>query len=164
MAKVVRMVKRAETKVEAEVETPVVDKKSAKTKGAPVAPSGKAVAQPARYKGATTGMRVMEFQDKTLRDNFKAKLTDEQLAELWRKEFPRAKMFTAAIVRVVRRLFNDGAHGKQTWTPEKPLHEYGDDGAKIPMPKPRESKKAVEEVEEIEEEPEVVPVKKSKKR
>lgn len=164
MPKVVRMVKRGRTPdAQEEPEAhPVAAKKSKKADDA--APSEKRSA-PSRYKGVTTGMRVMEFQDHTLKENFKNKLTDEQLAELWRTEFPRAKKFTAGIVRIVRRLFNEGTHGKQAWTPPKPLHEFDETGNKVPLPEPRQARaKKSAASASVEEEVEATPVKRGKKR
>lgn len=158
MPKVVKMVKKtADVEAPAPAAKPTRVSKPAAT--APVEePKVKAAKGPSRYKGVTTGMRVMEFQDKTLKDNFKTKLSDEEIAALWREEFPRAKKFDARIVRVVRRLFNEGRHGKQDWVPPKPLAEYVD-GVAQPLPKPRAAKAEVEETEV-----EAAPIKKSKKR
>jgi hypothetical protein len=120
MAKVNKKVvaKKAETKPVAQAAAPAP---------APT-PKATATAKPAATpaasinRGRTTGMRVMQFQDQLLADNMKAKLTDAQLLEAMRKEFPNAKgkIFTAdqetrlGIMRVVRRLFNEGRHGSQT--------------------------------------------------
>jgi hypothetical protein len=114
MAKVNKKVvaKKAETKPVAQAAAPAP---------APT-PKATATAKPAATpaasinRGRTTGMRVMQFQDQLLADNMKAKLTDAQLLEAMRKEFPNAKgkIFTAdqetrlGIMRVVRRLFNEG--------------------------------------------------------
>lgn len=101
---------------------------SAKKKAAP-----KAAAAPVgnRFTGATTGLGVTEFQNQTLAQNFKKKLTDEQLAALWRKEFPNAiAQYTVEHVQGVRRLFNSGNHKNEA--PAKPLHPYDEAGNELP--------------------------------
>lgn len=85
----------------------------------PVAPSKH------RGQGLVAGygsLRIMEFQNRTLRDNAEWKLSDEQLAALWRHEFPHAdgKVFSpapgvgASIVRGVRALYNKGRHAQES--------------------------------------------------
>lgn len=153
----VKMVKKDADAEPVKEKAKVVSMKT-KKEAAPEEKPAKAEKGPSRYKGLTTGLRVMEFQDKTLKDNFKAKLTDEQLAELWRSEFPRAKAFDAKIVRVVRKLYNAGKHGKTYPAPEKPLFEYDELGNKVAPPK--RGRPAAEPEAEVE----VAPVKKSKKQ
>jgi hypothetical protein len=97
----------------------------------------------------------MAYQDRLLADNVKAKLTDAQLLETLREEFPNAKgkIFTGpqderlAILRAVRRLFNAGKHGKQsTPAPTGGVPEYGADGKAVAErkaePKAKVEKKA----------------------
>lgn len=96
---------KGKTKVKAEVKTsaPVAEVKAVK-----------ADAKPSIHKGATTGMRVMQYQDHTLSIQGKRKLSDEDLAADWQAEFPHTRcQFTPAIVAGVRRLFNAGKHGSQ---------------------------------------------------
>lgn len=104
-------------------------------------------------RGATTGMRVMQFQDQLLSSNYKAKLTDEQLLEAMKKEFPNAKgkIFTAdlptrlAILRSVRRLFNAGHHGKQGTVPPQPLPAFDAKGNPIAEVRTRKAKAVPEQ-------------------
>lgn len=110
-----------------------VQKKSAVKKVAPVAadaaPAKTTKAEKAtvtdikasKYKGVTTGMRVMEYQDSTFAANVKAMLTDEELAANWRKEFPEAVAFTVNHVTGARRDYNNGRHSKAYSRPEKQL-------------------------------------------
>ena len=91
-------------------------------------PAKKETAEPAevkasKYKGRTTGMRVMEFQDATFAANVKTKLTDEELVALWRAEFPEAVAFTVFHVKGARRDYNAGTHSKGAAKPETPLAE-----------------------------------------
>jgi len=65
-----------------------------------------------KYKGVTTGMRVMEYQDSTFAAQSKAMLTDEELAANWRAEFPEAVAFTPGHVAGARRDYNAGRHSK----------------------------------------------------
>ena len=153
----VKMVKKDAPVEAAPEKSKVVQLKSKKTAPASVAVPEKAEKGPSRYKGLTSGLRVMEFQDKTLKDNVKAKLTDEQLAELWFAEFPRAKKCDAHLVRVVRKLYNEGKHSKTYPAPEKPLFEYDEIGNKVAPPK--RGRPAAEPEAEVE----VAPVK-TKKR
>lgn len=76
-----------------------------------------------KYKGRTTGLRVMEFQDQTFAANTKAMLTDEELAAAWHDEFPEAVKFTAFHVKGARRDYNAGRHAKATPKPAEPLAE-----------------------------------------
>lgn len=101
--------------------------------GEPKAAKAKApkVVKMSKYKGATTGLRVMEYQDRTFMANVKAMLTDTELAADWRKEFPNAVAFTETHVGGARRDYNNGTHAKSTPRPEKPLMEVIiDDGKK----------------------------------
>jgi hypothetical protein len=87
-----------------------------------------------RYTGATSGLGVQAFQTKTLEDNFKNKLTDEQIAELWRKEFPKAVKFSDKTVRGVRTRFNKGIHGGQDGTaPKRVSRSFDEDGNELPL-------------------------------
>jgi hypothetical protein len=98
---------------------------------------------PSKYLGRTTGMRVMAYQDKLMRENYKAKHTDETLAESMRAEFPMAAKFTVAHVKGIRSQFNHGKRASQDGQPPaKPLTEFDDAGnaivrgpGKAPVPK-----------------------------
>jgi hypothetical protein len=83
-----------------------------------------------KYRGATTGLRVMAFQDQTFEENYRQMRTDEELAALWRKEFPNAVAFTPGHVSGARRDFNNGTHAKATPRPDSPLAKVIMDGAK----------------------------------
>lgn len=84
-----------------------------------------------RYTGVTSGLGVTEFQNKTILDNPKKKLTDEAIAKLWRKEFPKAKAYTAEDVAGVRSMVNRGTHGNEA--PAKLVHGYDDEGEALPL-------------------------------
>jgi len=79
-----------------------------------------------KYRGAKTGMRVMEYQDHTLaiNDEKGRRLTDEELQADWRAEFPNAVPFTLEHVRGVRSLYNLGRHRKGSIKPETPSFPY----------------------------------------
>lgn len=97
---------------------------SAAGKGKPAAgqaPSTNAEPRSGINTGKTSGMRVMAYQDFTLARNDKPefRLTDEELAADWRREFPesravKAGRITEVIVRGVRNLFNQGTGGHGT--------------------------------------------------
>lgn len=77
--------------------------------------------------GKVTGLRVMAFQDLTLKTNDAAKrpsplahipgqLNDTELAKVWREEFPQSRAVVNGrinedIVRGVRNLYNQGTQG-----------------------------------------------------
>lgn len=89
------------------------------------APKAKGAPAPSKFIGQTTGMRVAAFQNQLMARNFKARLTDEQLAEAMRAEFPHAVAFTVQHVRGIRSQWNNGKRGNPV--PDKPLPEYGED-------------------------------------
>jgi hypothetical protein len=93
---------------------------------------GKGPATTGRFLGVTTGLSVTKFQNDTIARNAKAKLTDAQLAALWKKEFPNAKAdYTESTVRGVRGLFNKGKHGNDA--PAKPVPEFDAAGQALPF-------------------------------
>lgn len=112
-----------------------------------------------RFLGATSGLGIAKFQNKTILENAKRRLTDEELAKMWRKEFPNAKAdFTAATVRSVRGLVNRGKHGNDA--PNRPIPEFDDSGTALPF---RGEKKAAKEAAKAEREAEERRAKKVKK-
>lgn len=80
--------------------------------------------------GRSTGLRVMAFQDLTYETNDQARrpaplahipgqLTDDELAKVWREEFPNSRAvlagrITGEMVRSVRNLYNQGTGGHGT--------------------------------------------------
>lgn len=90
-----------------------------------------------RYVGKTSGLGVTKFQNQTLEQNKKKRLTDSQLAALWRKEFPNARAeYTEETVNGVRNLFNLGKHGNNDGEP-LPEHlkipQYDESGQPLPF-------------------------------
>lgn len=102
---------------------------------APAAPAAKKKAAPkadSKYIGKTSGMRVQAFQDKLMKDNYKAKLTDAQLAAAMRKEFPNAVAFEEKHVAGIRSQFNNGRRASQEGAkPAKPLPKFDDEGNEV---------------------------------
>lgn len=141
---------------------PAPGTKTAKTKAAKPAVEKKVKAPKATvFVGRTTGLRVGAFQDKLMERNFKAKLTDAQLAKAMREEFPNAVKFEEKHVRGIRSAWNNGRRAGQEGAPEKLLPEYGDDGKPVERrrgPKPnagRAAKKTVKKTtKKIKPEPE----------
>lgn len=84
-----------------------------------------------KFKGAKSGLSVREFQNQLMARNFKAKLTDEQLAKAMREEFPAAIPYTVEHVRGIRSAWNKGKHGNDA--PERQLPEFDDDGKALPL-------------------------------
>lgn len=84
------------------------------------------VEKASKYRGLKSGMRVMAYQDHTLEinDDKKRRLTDEELRDDWRAEFPEAVAFTLEHVRGVRSLYNAGKHTKMSEVPETPSRPY----------------------------------------
>lgn len=94
-------------------------------KGMPGSASGRNI-------GRTTGLSIAKFQNKTIEENRKRHLTDEQLVRLWKSEFPNAKSdYTTAIVSGVRGLYNRGKHGNDA--PKVPVPQYDEDGNALPF-------------------------------
>jgi len=97
----------------------------ATAKAAKTAPAAKAEKvtniTASKYKGVTTGMRVMEYQDSTFAAQAKRMLTDEELVADWKAEFPNAVAFTVAHVGGARRDYNNGRHSKAYLRPERPV-------------------------------------------
>lgn len=85
-----------------------------------------------RFIGRTTGLSVTKYQNQTIAENLKKKRTDEEIAKLWRQEFPEATAdYTAETVRGVRGLFNKGRHGNDV--PNRPIPEFDEDGNALPF-------------------------------
>jgi hypothetical protein len=111
-------------------------------KAAPVAAPAKATkatkatkaAKPAKstdskFIGKTTGQRVQEFQDGLMKANYKAHLTDTELAKAMRNEFPNAVAFTEAHVAGIRSQYNNGRRPSQEGEkPGKPLPKFDEEG------------------------------------
>lgn len=123
----------------------------ATTKVATPVPETKAVKPPSKHTGATSGLHVMEYQDRTFHTQHKHKLTDEQILADWRREFPntngkwvRDDREGLRIVAIVRRFYNERRHGNQKLFSDKPVPRYGDKGQVIAeeLGQPRGAKKA----------------------
>lgn len=82
-----------------------------------------------KYMGRTTGLHVAEYQNKLMSANFKAKLTDEQLAQAMRDEFPMAVAYTVDHVAGIRSAWNKGKRpGQEGVVPAKLLPAYDAEG------------------------------------
>ena len=148
------------------VATPAAPAKAeAKTKPeakSKAAPKKEKTERPKRFAGVTTGLGVLAYQNKSLFDNAKKKLTDDQLAADWRREFPNAiAEYTAETVNGVRNLVNRGKHGNPDNVPVKPLHAWDENGQ--PVANWGEKGKAKAEAKAAKAEAEAKPVKKVKK-
>jgi len=85
-----------------------------------------------RFTGRTTGLSIAKFQNKTIEDNRKKRLSDAALVRVWKQEFPNAKSdYTESIVKGVRGLYNRGKHGNDA--PRIPVPEYDDAGQALPF-------------------------------
>lgn len=93
-----------------------------------------------KYLGKTSGLRVQAFQDKLMKDNYKAKQTDVALAKAMRAEFPNAVAFTEAHVAGIRSQWNNGKRPSQEGAvPAKRLSKFDDEGNEV---NPRAGRKA----------------------
>lgn len=82
--------------------------------------------------GATTKLNVRLCWLKIMKANYKAKLTDEQIAAFMRTEFPGKKKYEVSDVHMVRNLFNRGVIKEQEGTaPEKKLPEFDKSGEPV---------------------------------
>ncbi len=130
-------------------------------------PAKKKTAENSKYIGKTSGMRVQAYQDKLMRENYKAKKTDAQLAKDMRDEFPNAVRFEEKHVVGIRSQFNNGRRASQeNKKPEKPLAKFDAEGnpvttravtgpkkgAKKDAPKGKKAKPVEEDEEEEDEE------------
>lgn len=87
---------------------------------------------PGRFIGKTTGLSVTKFQNRTIEENRKRRLTDDQLVKVWKAEFPNAKSdYTPQIVAGVRSAYNRGAHGNDA--PRQPVPQFDDSGNAMPL-------------------------------
>lgn len=128
--------------VKKNVEAKVKAAQTASTKAAKPEAKAKAQAPKAEKEarsgvniGKTSGLRVMAYQDHTfaINDKPERRLTDEELAQDWRNEFPNSRAvqngrITADMVRAVRRLYNSGTGGHGTPGTEHTSHPYVLDG------------------------------------
>lgn len=110
-----------------------VKEASAPVKGAKKEAKAKVAKEtvPKKFAGKTTGKGVREFQNDLFAANFKAHLSDEELATAMRDEFPNAVPYTVEHVRGIRSAFNKGKHGNTA--PGKPLPEYDEAGNAQPL-------------------------------
>lgn len=95
-----------------------------------------------KFAGKTSGLGVTAFQNALMVKNFKAKLTDVQLAEAMRKEFPEAVAYTTGHVVGIRSAWNNGKRSGQDAAPEKKLPRFNDDGTSTVETRGRGGKKA----------------------
>jgi hypothetical protein len=108
---------------------PAVEAKAAKT---PAAPRERKTEGPRGARGmvgVTSGLSIAAFQNELMRKNFRAKLTDAQLAEAMRVEFPSAIAYTEKHVAGIRSGYNTGARGNEK--PDTPLPRFGEDGKPV---------------------------------
>jgi hypothetical protein len=139
-----------------------------KTKAAPAAAAAPAKktrepkeSKPRRFAGVTSGLGVLQYQNKTLFDNVKRKLTDTALAADWRREFPNAiAEYTEETVSGVRNLVNRGKHGNPDQVPNPPLHAWDENGKPVANWGDKTKAKAAAKAEA---EPPPAPAKKVKK-
>jgi hypothetical protein len=117
----------------------VVKMKAGTATAAPKAKVSKA-AKPSKFIGKTTGMRVQAFQDKLMKENYRAKLTDTDLASAMREEFPNAVAFNEKHVAGIRSQWSHGHRPSQEGTaPERALARFDDEGLAI-NPRARKAK------------------------
>lgn len=133
------MAKTTKTPVKKVVKLPAKTvKAAASTKTAKPAKEKKVVAS--KFIGKTSGLRVQAFQDKLMKDNYKAKLSDNELAKAMRAEFPGAVAFTDAHVAGIRSQWNNGKRASQEGVaPAKRLAKFDDEGNEV---NPRAGRKA----------------------
>lgn len=105
-------------------------KKVAPAAAPAAAPAEEAPAKTGRYIGRTSQLRVKEYQNRSLEANEDQHASDDAIAADWRDEFPQAMAFDARMVKIVRKLYNQGKHGNEA--PAEPFHGYDDEGNAIP--------------------------------
>ncbi len=88
------------------------------------AASGKAPAEKKRS-GSTSGLSVQAWYCKKMEDQGKKKLTDKELADLYKKEFPKTAKRDPEYFRVVRNAYNVGKIKPQAGkAPKVPVPEF----------------------------------------
>lgn len=111
-------------KVKKSTETAAMESKGKRAASAP-AIADEAPVKAGKNTGRTSGLRIGEYQNQTMAQQAKRRLTDEELGEDWSTEFPEARcQFRERmdIVRVVRRLYNLGKHNNDK--PATPVAKY----------------------------------------
>jgi hypothetical protein len=92
----------------------------------------------------SSGLTVQQYWKKLFEDNFKQKKTDDQLAAIMRKEFPKAKHYEDSDIRTHRSLYNTGRllalEGK---IPAKLSTPYTSDGHEAPTRTRSATRKAI---------------------
>lgn len=115
--------------VPAPVETPIETPIETAAVPAPVASTFRGLGLVA---GIPAGCRRQAFQDLTLELNREMRLSDTQLAILWRCEHPQAPgRIDESIVSGVRRLYNAGKHTKLQMVPATPVPQFNGSGEEI---------------------------------
>lgn len=101
-------------KIKSTTATAVKDEPKAKTDKAPKEKAASKYVSVDVVAATGQRMRVAEYQDYTfsVNDQPKRRLTDEELAADWRKQFPNAVAFTPFHVAGARRDYNKGVHSK----------------------------------------------------
>jgi hypothetical protein len=131
MAKVLKIRSKGSVPATAKAAQPGSERTGAKVKKVK-AGKGQPGSAAGRYTGRTSGLSVTKFQNQSIETNRKRKLTDEALAQEWKREFPNAKAdYTADTVRGVRNLYNLGKHGNDK--PSTPVPAYDDSGTALPF-------------------------------
>ena len=97
-----------------------------------------------KFSGKSSGLGIAKFQNATLEDNRKHKLSDKQLAKSWRSEFPKAKSYTEKDVVGVRQAYNKGKHGNDV--PARLVLEYDAQGNPVKKASSAPPKKAAKVV------------------
>ena len=82
-----------------------------------------------KFKGKTSNLGVLAYQNKTILDNRRAKLDDKTIAKMWRTEFPDAKDYPDKDIASVRSAFNRGKHNNDA--PARPIPEFDKNGDPI---------------------------------
>jgi hypothetical protein len=83
----------------------------------------------------------MKYQNQTLEQNRKHRLSDEELANDWCREFPNSRAvlngsIDAAMVAAVRSAYNRGKHGNNDGEPlpdKARIPQYDDEGHPMPF-------------------------------
>ena len=104
--------------------------------------SGRRAASPAGTNiGLRSGLSIMKYQNQTLEQNRKHRLSDEELAKDWCREFPNSRAvqngsIDAGMVAAVRSAYNRGKHGNNDGEPvpdKARVPQYDDDGEPMPF-------------------------------
>lgn len=123
-----RKKKVEEEEVEETTEAEATDEKKEKPK------KKKVEKRPGYHIGTESGKNIADTWNEILEAQDEEKLTDKEIAEAMREEFPERKAYDESYVKYVRGLYNSGRTRPQEGkVPDKKIPEYNAEGEALPF-------------------------------